>query len=386
MSEPQEPGYTARRIGRWQPPAIEQVTRTHPQVANQPFRPLPPPTSRPPFRMDLAEILPPPVISQIEQSSRLVLHMVGDTGGINNPGPQHRVAAAMTADITSAPSPELTPRALYILGDVVYFYGEAEHYFGQFYEPYATYPAPILAVPGNHDGDLPPHPTVGSLAAYVENFDATSPHLTPEAGDSHRDAMTQPNPYWTLTGPLVTVIGLYTNVPDGGQLEQDQIDWLTSELRAADPDKALLLTAHHPVYSGDGYHGGSSYLRDVLDTASDTACRTPDLVLAGHVHNYQRFTRHRPDNTTGTYLVAGAGGYPNLTHLGKINGNPPPKPWHVPASDVTLETYVDDHHGYLTLTFSRDRIDARYTTVPTADHTDQPARTNADTFTIALRP
>lgn len=46
------------------------------------------------------------------------------------------------------------PSFLYHLGDVVYFYGEASNYYPQFYEPYAFYPVPIFAIPGNHDGDI----------------------------------------------------------------------------------------------------------------------------------------------------------------------------------------------------------------------------------------
>ena len=394
---PNGPPYVPRVFGRGRPAAQEQVTRAHAAARNQRFQPLPPPSSQPPYRLDLAEVLPPEVIGEIEAAGRLVLHMVGDTGGVNNPGPQHLVAAAMTADITAltpagpaapatgVPEPGV-PRALYILGDVVYFYGEAEHYFGQFYEPYAGYPAPIFAVPGNHDGDLPPHPTVTSLAAYVENFDADSPHLTSEAGDSHRDAMTQPNPYWTLTTPLATIIGLYSNVPDGGQLEQTQIDWLHSELTAADPHKALIVTAHHPVYSGDGYHGGSSYLGGILDAASTATGRTPDLVLAGHVHNYQRCTHTRPDGTTSTYLVAGAGagGDPNLTALAPVDGGPPPRPWPVPGTDVTLDTYVTDRHGYLLVDITTDRIHVTYKTVPTPTEPASNPAVTADTCTISL--
>jgi hypothetical protein len=37
--------------------------------------------------------------------------------------------------------------------------------------------------------------------------------------------MTQPYVYWTLLTPLVTIIGLYGNCPEGGQLSQAQINW-----------------------------------------------------------------------------------------------------------------------------------------------------------------
>jgi membrane-associated phospholipid phosphatase len=49
----------------------------------------------------------------------------------------------------------------------------------------------------------------------------------------------------------VTIVGLYTNVPSGGHLEQTQIDWLTGELRDADPKLPLIVCLHHPPYSVD---------------------------------------------------------------------------------------------------------------------------------------
>lgn len=41
----------------------------------------------------------------------------------------------------------------YHLGDVVYYNGEAARYYEQYYDPYLQYDAPILAIPGNHDGE-----------------------------------------------------------------------------------------------------------------------------------------------------------------------------------------------------------------------------------------
>jgi hypothetical protein len=90
------------------------------------------------------------------------------------------------------PDPSGRPAFFYHLGDVVYYYGEASEYYPQFYEPYVHYPAPIFAIPGNHDGDLPPQPgdaqsqpsqpstqeptqQVQSLDAFVRNFCADAP-------------------------------------------------------------------------------------------------------------------------------------------------------------------------------------------------------------------
>jgi acid phosphatase type 7 len=41
--------------------------------------------------------------------------------------------------------------------------------------------------------------------------------------------MTQPYVFWTLLAPFVTIIGLYSNVPEGGEIHNDQIGWLAAE-------------------------------------------------------------------------------------------------------------------------------------------------------------
>jgi Calcineurin-like phosphoesterase len=45
------------------------------------------------------------------------------------------------------------PAFFYHLGDVVYYDGEHASYYQQFYDTYLHYPAPIFAIPGNHDFD-----------------------------------------------------------------------------------------------------------------------------------------------------------------------------------------------------------------------------------------
>jgi hypothetical protein len=45
--------------------------------------------------------------------------------------------------------------------------------------------------------------------------------------------MTQPNVYWTLETPFANIIGLYSNVPEGGEIHQEQFDWFVNELSSA---------------------------------------------------------------------------------------------------------------------------------------------------------
>ena len=358
--------------------------RTRP-AHRQPFRPLPPPTGTSPFHLSLDEVLPPEQTQAINASRRLVFHIVGDTGGVKSPQPQQIVAMHMERDFELHDRGS-RPSFFYHLGDVVYYYGQATEYYPQFYEPYIHYPAPIFAIPGNHDGDLPPQSTQGvrSLDAFVRNFCAETPHVTPEAKDVPRDAMTQPNVYWTLEAPFVTIIGLYTNVPEGGELDNDQIAWFHSELHSAPQDKALLVAMHHPIYSADAHHGGSEYMGEVLDQAIANTGRTPDAIFTAHVHNYQRFT-HRRENREVPYIVAGAGGYWHLHYVAKHLGMKVQTPFTTEDPSVTLESYCDDRHGYLRLEVGARTLRGSYFALPRLqEHWRDPAQ-QVDTFTLDLR-
>ena len=130
----------------------------------------------------------------------------------------------------------------------------------------------------------------------------------PESGDSLRTAMIQPNVYWTLVTPLANFVGLYSNVPAGGQIKPPQTDWLISELKTLPKSVPLFVALHHPIYSADDHHSGSTIMKKALEDAAKAAGRYPDMVLAGHVHNYQRLTHNNSDGTKIPHLVTGAGG------------------------------------------------------------------------------
>lgn len=351
----------------------------HPRQPNQTQQPLPAPTGKAPYHLSLASVLTPAQMQAIQTAQRMVFHVVGDTGGVKTPQDQQDVAVHMENDFDNTDTTR-RPSFFYHLGDVVYYYGEASQYYSQFYEPYELYPAPIMAIPGNHDGDVQ-NTSVPSLAAFVENFCAPEPHLTKEAGDVSRDAMTQPNVYWTLDTPYVTMIGLYTNVPEGGWLDNTQIAWLSSELSSAPTNKALILSMHHPIYSADIYHTGSKYMAGVLENAAQQAKRWPDLVFAGHVHNYQRYTRALPDREV-PFIVAGGGGYWNLHRMAKDpQGNPLPTPYPVPGTDATLASYCDDRHGYLLMEATPTALTGTYYAVQDGQPSSEPA-SQIDSFTL----
>ena len=92
----------------------------------------------------------------------------------------------------------------------------------------------------------------------MANFAAFAPAQSPDARDVPRLTMTQPNCYWTLTSTLVTIVGLYSNVPENGYIDSEQAAWFARELSAAPTDRPLIVTSHHPGAVLDRYHGGSA--------------------------------------------------------------------------------------------------------------------------------
>ncbi|GCE30490.1 hypothetical protein KDA_59740 [Dictyobacter alpinus] len=375
-----------RRFGADAPnPHGTQINLSHRSFSTQPFRPLPPPTGKAPYHVALEDILPAERMQAIIAGQKMVFHTIGDTGGVKRPEDQQLVVSHMENDFL-APDPLDRPAFFYHLGDVVYYYGEENQYYSQFYEPNSHYSAPIFAIPGNHDGDLIDQ-SVPSLQAFVTNFCAREAQLAPSSGDAPRDTMTEPNVYWTLNTPFATFIGLYTNVPEGGRLDATQIDWFHNELTQAPADKALIVATHHPIYSADNHHSGSQYMEGILDTAMQTTSRIPDLVLTAHVHNYQRFTRQYNDRFI-TYLVAGSGGYWNLHSILKSIKEPPTPiefPYQLPdRPDVSIHTFSDDRHGYLKMTATPREILGEYYTVPRSQESWKAPAVLFDQFSIPL--
>ena len=155
-----------------------------------------------------------------------------------------------------------------------------------------------------------------SLKAFVDNFCSETSHVTKDAEDVNRPAMIQPNVYWTLEAPFLNIIGLYSNVPDGGEIRDPQFNWFVEELRNSPPDKALVVCIHHAPFALDEKRSGSEYILNRLDSAFQMSNRIPDIVFSGHVHHYQRFTRDF-ENREIPYIVAGTGGHWDLNYMQK---------------------------------------------------------------------
>jgi acid phosphatase type 7 len=334
----------------------------------QPWRDLPAPPGLPPYRMNLDAIIHADMMATIEQSGKMVFHSVGDTGGVTTSTYIDGVTRFMECDFTGVPNAADRPSFFYHLGDVVYYDGEGANYWPEFYEPYLQYPAPIVAIPGNHDGDVNPTTGETSLQAFVRNFCAQSAVISSDNRDAPRRTMTQPNVFWTLNTPLVTIIGMYSNCPEGGQVGDTQQQWFVSELQAADKSLPIILAIHHPIYSAYGSHPGSTRLKTFLDDCCTKAKRAPDVVLTGHVHDYQRFSAPLYDKKNVPFIVAGAGGYNKRLHvLGKVFQDAKAAnkfPVQIQGWPEMLESFNDSDHGYLRITVTKQDITLDYVTVP----------------------
>ncbi len=336
----------------------------------QRFQPLPAPLGEPPYHYDLNAVLPG-IAGQAAANGKVVFHTVGDTGGVKHPEYQINVSEAMKKDLNLPP--DQVPSFFYHLGDVVYYNGQISDYYDQFYEPYDHYTPPMFAIPGNHDGD-PIEDTQVSLDGWVAYFMTAQSQVNPESADAPRVTMSQPNVYFTLLCPLVTIVGMYTNVPEHGSVDSVQQQWLTNEFATAPQDKALILALHHPVYSFDDHHSGSPNMADAVQQAINDSGRLPNMVLTAHVHNYQRIEQTVAGGIPIPFLVVGNGGYYHLHNLNAASGDSDPE------NNSQLIAADDKNHGYATLTVDTDAISGTYTAVdksggvtPKADKFSYPA-------------
>src|SRR5258706_8854911 len=317
------------------------------------FHDLPDATGQAPFRVDLAEILAADEIAKIKKSRELVFHTAGDTGNVRGRF-QEEVAAMMVEDAEKS-----NVKFFYHLGDVIYDYGEDREYPGQFYDIYKEYNYPIFAIPGNHDGARYPG-SPDSLNGFMVNFCNEKPQMPPsiERTGRHygRDTMTQPHCYWTLNTPLCTIVGLYTNVPSGGDVREPQISWFAQELAAAPKDKPLIIAMHHPVHSiAEGSHAGSKAMERLLMTACTQAKRVPVLVICGHVHNYQRFETTFLKKPC-SFVVAGMGGHAKDKLKAQVQNNTRIEHDY----PVTLKFATDKYVGFLRVKVSAKNIACDY--------------------------
>jgi hypothetical protein len=350
------------------------------------------------------------IVKGIQKAGQIVFHSLGDTGNTQGPADQNRVVDKMVSDYDET-DPRSVPSFCYHLGDVVYSFGESEYYYDQFYDAYRDYPAPIFAIPGNHDGMVAPTTNAETLSAFLANFCTAGqpPHRTPDAGELARTAQIQPGVYFTLDAPFVRILGLYSNcLEDPGVISQQagaktsypnlsnvQITFLTAALKRIKKEKfagAVIIAVHHPPYvaarssgkTAPQKHNANALMLEDIDSACTNAGVWPHAVLSGHAHNYQRFTRANGARQT-PFVVLGNGGHAPIQRLTSKSTptlrTPIPQPSLSNGEDsVTFESYDDQNFGYLRIIADAAQLRIEYH--PAAD--GDAAKTPDDSVTVNL--
>ncbi|MBS1717621.1 MAG: metallophosphoesterase [Armatimonadetes bacterium] len=342
----------------------------------------------------LADIVGQAGADAIERAGSISFHSVGDTGFDSFPlnqrtgetrfdqvnkqfaTAQEALISAMTSD--TGERIEVGPAFLFHLGDVNYFDNTRSGYAQQFFEPFANYPRKIIAIPGNHDVEVAISQQKFACQAFIENFCGAAVPPAAAGVSPVREMAPQPGLYWRLDTPFVQIIGLCTNVGEGGGVlrsqaaGEDQYDWFKRTLKEVkagqDQDgakrRALIIGLHHPPFT-NGNHASSPQMNQDLDDAFSEAGVWPDLVLAAHDHDYQRFTRtvELPGGSTVDipYIVAGGGGRYH-SQFGGGGGGPMD-----PVPGVNQEA-SEKGNGYLIVTAAPFRVEIAYVAI---DHANQ---------------
>ncbi len=330
----------------------------------------------------------PLVIEKIKKAKKIIFHSCGDSGASEQRKYRNELKVSDQVTLDSGQSDEANrPAFLFHLGDVVYNFGESQYYYDQFYDAFRNYPAPIFAIPGNHDSFVVPGTADEEtpLAIFQRNFCAKQPVITSEARSLHRTAMTQPGVYFALDAPFVRIIGLFSNaLEDPGVIsnedgkwpavKNEQLDFLSAQLKRIKTENykgAVLLAVHHPPYTympppkkgAGGNHSPSAVMLSQIDEICLKQGVYPHAVLSAHAHNYQRYSRTMQfagREIDVPFIVCGDGGH-NVNPLVRAKkGEPAQEPhpgsrvdymeWKkaaITAKELWLEKYNDTNYGYL---------------------------------------
>jgi hypothetical protein len=117
-------------------------------------------------------------------------------------------------------------------------------------------------------------------------------------------------------------------------------------------------------------------MADAMESAIRDTGRVPNLVLTGHVHDYQRIEQNIAPGGPTPFLVVGNGGYHNLHRLHSANGDV------APDTGAKLVYGNDKVWGYLKLTIDKNTISGESTEI----QRNGTVTTAVDTFSYPAAP
>lgn len=224
------------------------------------------------------------------------------------------------------------PHAVVMLGDIVYKYGRASEYRQHFWHTYANPETPSAKLGAPLMATLPFHAILGNHDAYLGRLSSYDDALaayhffTAPANNPTEGAWSTPIPrtelgsrFRRLAGAAYPALSMHSF--DHGDIHLAVIDnsgggksddpavarWLEQDLRSSKARwKAVLM--HCPPFHASVTHYTEQRQRRLAPLLE--ACKV-DLVLSGHVHNYQRSKPLRFAPSPGTHPDAPSSGYVN---------------------------------------------------------------------------
>ena len=194
------------------------------------------------------------------------------------------------------------PDAVFITGDLVYGRGRAAEYRARFFPVYNGEAVPLLrrvpflGVVGNHDVPFPGFADASAYFAYWSqplNGPALRPgekNAAPVKAGEHDAIVAASGPAFPRMASFSFDYGRvhWTVLDSNGYADWDSPQlkaWLEADLRAARGAAWRIVALHHPLFQSARSHFDDQWMRPLSPLLEKYGV---DLVLAGHVHNYQR--------------------------------------------------------------------------------------------------
>jgi hypothetical protein len=244
------------------------------------------------------------------------------------------------------------------LGDNEYNASATAPYFLNYERTWGRVQTITKPTPGNHDPCSGATQATQPFRRYDDYFGVAFAPQEPcyyayDIGNWHIISLDSSNPGGTLGSAC------------GGPASDDckegsaQDDFLENELQSQPDSKCVLVYWHHPRWDASGLQAGEDEMQPIWDTffLDVSTPKRPDIVLNGHLHNYQRF---KPLNRLGetatpaiegiTEFIVGTGGHETLHSV------------NTPASDSRLDASRgppsnNDAWGILKLTLRQSKFD-----------------------------
>ncbi len=204
--------------------------------------------------------------------------------------------AGATGDLIRAANPD----AVFTLGDNAYPDGTLRDYSSRYEPTWGSFKDSTHPAPGNHDYRSDPP------AGYLEYFGADKVTNSADGGVYYA---------WEV-GNGWRAYAVNTEINTKGA----QLAWLEDDVEAH-PAMHYILYAHHPRYTSGSDHAPNEDICPLWDALAATG--DLEIVLAGHAHQYERFT---PMDCAGRESAEGARSFVVGSGGNRLYEFGPPKP------------------------------------------------------------